>query len=349
MNDEERPTGSQAPSDADGAEPPRSLVGRMRAAQSRATDEMTEVRTRLEEARPRSRTIDSAFLALARDTETGAGVLAAALAFRVFMFIIPYVFVVILVFDVGGGVADKDPQSVAKSAGIGGLLAQAVSGSAQHLTGVSRYVALLAGLIAAFLAARVLVKTLRIVHGLVWRVPVKKLARPGLAVVVLVVLVSIALVLSAAVDRLRHASSIGGLGATILYTALPFGIWWALEYGLPHAPDVGWKDLLPGAILFGVAALALHLFTVYYVARLIRRRSATYGALGAALALLFWAYVFGRIMTASAVLNASMWARSHRRDEDEAAKQSATPTSEPGDRSDVNEVIDRLSGPDAAH
>ena len=127
MNDEERPTGSQAPSDADGAAPHRSLVRRMRAAQSRASDEMTEARTRLEQARPRSRTIDSAFLALARDTETGAGVLAAALAFRVFMFIIPYVFVVILVFDVAGGVADMDPQSVAKSAGIGGLLAQAVS------------------------------------------------------------------------------------------------------------------------------------------------------------------------------------------------------------------------------
>jgi uncharacterized BrkB/YihY/UPF0761 family membrane protein len=295
---------------------------------------MTEMRNRLEEARPRSRAIDSAFLVQARDSETGGGVLAAAVAFRVFMFVIPYVFVVIMLFDVAGGIADKDPQSVAKSAGIGGLLAQAVSGSAQHLQGGSRYFALVAGLVAAILAARVLLKTLRIVHGLVWHVPVKKPARPGRAVGVLVVLVSISLVLSAIVDRLRHVSGVGGLGATVLYTALPFGIWLAVEYAMPHASEAGWKDLLPGAILFGLAALILHLFTVYYVARLIKRRSATYGALGAALALLFWAYAFGRIMTASAVVNASMWARAHRYDQAE--------------ESDVNEVIERSSGPDVA-
>jgi uncharacterized BrkB/YihY/UPF0761 family membrane protein len=42
---------------------------------------------------------------------------------------------------------------------------------------------------------------------------------------------------------------------------------------------------------------------------------------GSALALLLWAYVFGRIMTASAVLNASLWARVRGRHENTAADE----------------------------
>jgi uncharacterized BrkB/YihY/UPF0761 family membrane protein len=36
-----------------------------------------------------------------------------------------------------------------------------------------------------------------------------------------------------------------------------------------------------------------------------------YGLLGTALALLFWAYVLGRVMALAAVVNASRWFRSH--------------------------------------
>jgi uncharacterized BrkB/YihY/UPF0761 family membrane protein len=308
VNDEEREDGQQVQPDPTKTEPNSSWRASIKVVQTRAIDQMADIRNRLEEARPRSRTIDSAFLALTRDTESGGGVLAAALAFRVFMFMIPYIFVVVAVFDVAGSVASKDPQSVAKSAGIGGLMAQAVSASAKHLNGSSRFFALAAGLVAIFLAGRAFLKTLRIVHGLVWRVPVHKQARPARAVLVLIVLVTIALLLSDALDHLRHASGLGGLGATVLYTAVPCAIWLLLEFAMPHAPQAGWKDLLPGAILFGVAALALHLFAVYWIAHLIKRRSATYGALGSALALLLWAYVFGRFMAASAVLNASIWA-----------------------------------------
>jgi uncharacterized BrkB/YihY/UPF0761 family membrane protein len=276
-------------------------------------EQLSEVRPRLEALRPRSRTVDSAFRALARDTETGGGVLAAAVAFRVFLFVIPYIFAVVAAFDVAGSISGQDPRSVAKAWGIGGLMAQSVHASTSHLTGSSRVLALLGILVVVLLAGRALLKTLRIVHGLVWRVPVRKPARATLAVLVLIVLTTLSLLLSATLERLRGVSSLGRLGAIILYTALPCAIWLLLEFALPHAAGVGWKDLIPGAVLFGIAVLALHLFTVYWVAELIQRKSATYGAVGSSLALLLWAYVFGRIMTASAVLNASLWARSHGR------------------------------------
>jgi uncharacterized BrkB/YihY/UPF0761 family membrane protein len=40
-------------------------------------------------------------------------------------------------------------------------------------------------------------------------------------------------------------------------------------------------------------------------------KSETYGAIGTALTVLLWAYVFGRIMTASAMLNAAGWKKAH--------------------------------------
>jgi uncharacterized BrkB/YihY/UPF0761 family membrane protein len=347
VNDEGQQAGQPARSDPADTAPKRSRVQQVKAAETRVMDQLAEVRSRLEQARPRSRTVDSAFLAVARDTETGGGVLAAALAFRLFMFMIPYVFVVIVLFDVAGGLADKDPHSVAKSAGIGGLMAQAVSASAKHLNGASRYLAFLGGLLLVYLAAKALLKTLRLVHGLVWRVRVNKIARPGRAVLVVMVLVTLSLLFSVIVDHLRRASGLGGLGATVLYTVLPCGVWLLLEYAMPHAAHVSWTDLLPGAIMFGVAALGLHLFTVYWVSHLIKRRSATFGAIGAALALLLWAYVLGRIMTASAVLNASMWARAHP-GRPGPGEDGPGSLGTPGARIDVDEVIERLSGPDVA-
>jgi uncharacterized BrkB/YihY/UPF0761 family membrane protein len=286
-------------------------------------NQLSAVRPRLEALRPRSRTIDSAFVALARDTEAGGGVLAAAVAFRVFLFVIPYIFAVIALFDVAGSVSGKDPRSVARSWGIGGLMAQAVHASTSHLSGSGRLFALVGVLLVVLLAGRALLKTLRIVHGLVWRVPVRKPAHPTRAALVIVVLTTVSLLLSATVERLRTVSALGELGAIILYTAVPGAIWLLVELAMPHAASAGWKDLLPGAVLFGVAVLGLHVFTVYWVADLIKRRSATYGAVGSALALLLWAYVFGRIMTASAVLNVSLWARVQARHEDAAAGEIA--------------------------
>ena len=346
MNEETREQGHEGPGHAAKPTPRHSSVARLKAAQARTIEQVNQLRRRLEASRPRSRTIDSAFLALARDTEAGGGVLAAAVAFRVFMFMIPYIFGVVALFDVAGSISGEDPQSVAKSWGIGGLMAQAVHASTKHLHSSSRFVALVAIALVVLLAGRALLKTLRIVHGLVWRVPVRRQARATRAVFVLIALITMSLLLSVAVERLRAASGLGGLGVILLYTALPCAIWLVLEFALPHAADAGWKDLIPGAILFGIAALALHLFTVYWVAHLIVRKSATYGAVGAALALLLWAYVFGRIMTGSAVLNASLWARAHPGEPPLSARRSPVPAPAPGARLDADEVAHRLSGPD---
>ena len=67
---------------------------------------------------------------------------------------------------------------------------------------------------------------------------------------------------------------------------------------------------LPGALLYGVGTLALYLFNTFVIGWLIEERQDSYGALGAAAALLFSMYLIGRLVVTSAVLNATVARRS---------------------------------------
>jgi uncharacterized BrkB/YihY/UPF0761 family membrane protein len=62
-------------------------------------------------------------------------------------------------------------------------------------------------------------------------------------------------------------------------------------------------------VLVGVGLQCLHVFTVVWIVRSLEHKTEAYGAIGASLALLLWAYVLGRILTGSAVLNATLWRR----------------------------------------
>ena len=65
--------------------------------------------------------------------------------------------------------------------------------------------------------------------------------------------------------------------------------------------------LLPGALIVGVGIGVLQILTVTYVVHVVTRKSALYGAIGIALALLLWTYFAGRLLTASIAANASLW------------------------------------------
>jgi hypothetical protein len=62
-----------------------------------------------------------------------------------------------------------------------------------------------------------------------------------------------------------------------------------------------------------VGADVLQLLTTYWIGNLAARKTSTYGAVGIALAVLLWVYVLGRIMVASAGLNAALYYRRENR------------------------------------
>ena len=110
--------------------------------------------------------------------------------------------------------------------------------------------------------------------------------------------------------------------ALVLTVVVAGAAWYLVSWWLPRE-ECEWTALLPGALIVAVGVGVLHLLTITYVVHVVSRKSALYGAIGIALALLLWTYFAGRLLTAAIAANASLW--KHRTAEaDGSADQSLT-------------------------
>jgi membrane protein len=75
--------------------------------------------------------------------------------------------------------------------------------------------------------------------------------------------------------------------------------------------DVGWKSLVPGAVVGAVGFEVLKLVGSVYVPRLVASSSALYGSLGIVFAILAWLLFFGRLIVYSAVVNVVRYEEDH--------------------------------------
>ena len=289
-----------------------------RSVKEKGTEAVAKARARAEELlsqaeanRPRSRLIDIAFGSYERDVEVGGGILAGAVAFRVFLFIVPFVFFFVVAFGLAVDATGTSVTSAADKAGIAGLLATTIRNVGDQSVW-SRLTILAISGFALVLGARNLYKVLTVIHVLIWRLPRVRVRGQARAVGLLILSVLGALVLAQLVSKLQDRSFPAWVFATSLFMLIPAGLWLVASLRLfPHPPEVGWRDLVPGALLVGVGIEALHIFTVVYIAHSFERKSETYGAIGGSLSLLLWAYVAGRILAASPVINAVVWRRTH--------------------------------------
>jgi membrane protein len=306
------PTGPDVPRPA-----PDSVKDRLKHLRERAE----RTRAGIEARRADSASIDTAFDAVERDAQTGGGVLAAAVAFRLFMFLVPYAFVMVTGFGLASSAAGQDPGDAARSAGIGGLLASAVA-STSTLSLWNRLVALVVGGVALALTARTLVRVLWIVHRLIWRVETSQKPSPWASLI----LIGFVTVLFGVADLAAWlgSQSVGlRLLALLLTIVIAGAAWYLVSWWLPRE-ECEWTALLPGAFIVAVGVGVLHLLTITYVVHVVSRKSAVYGAIGIALALLLWTYFAGRLLTAAIAANASLW--KHRRVEADGSADQPLPT-----------------------
>jgi len=285
--------------------------GRIRRSAGQAHQRLALEHARLQEElttrRQRSGMVDAGFLVSELDARVGGGILAGALAFRIFLFMVPFVYVVFTALGAASAAATTDPAQLARDIGITGVLASAVVQAQDQ--GAWALAALVAGAaVALVLTAGSLLKALYVVHWLIWGVP--RVVPGGL--VPRLALIGVALAVSAlgvAANDVRSSS--GAAGAVIalaMITVLSFALWWWVSWKLPH-PPLPARALIPGALLAAAGADVLHLLTTYWIGHLVTRKTGTYGSVGIALAVLFWVYILGRIIVASAGLNAALWAR----------------------------------------
>jgi uncharacterized BrkB/YihY/UPF0761 family membrane protein len=269
---------------------------------TRWTERARVLRTSVNAARADHRSIEFGLGLVERDAEIGGGLLAGALAYRLFVFLLPTALLVVSGLGLYAGSVDKSTTEVAKEAGLHGLIGSQVASAA---AGRHRGLVFLLILPAVFYAAVALYRAFAKVHAIAWYGSAHgvRINRRGGGVLAAALVLQFVAVET--VGWIRRGDQFGGLAALLVYLVLVGGAWLAVSMQLPHG-QVHWSQLVPGAVLVGVGLLLVNVFNVYVTTRLVENRANTYGALGIATALLFSLVLVGRLIVLSAELNASL-------------------------------------------
>lgn len=260
----------------------------------------------LGKARERRPPIDLAARFYERDREAFASVLGAAIALRLFLFIVSATVLVVgaLLTTAGGSGIDR----LLTEVNVTGTVAEQMSGAASRDRGAG--VAML--LLGAWLTlgnGRKLSYVLAACSAAAWHLGGRE-ARTrvrqalGVSMMLLVLLAA-----SAVLNRLRDATGLGVDTVVWLVTAVVFAVgWFAVTWWLPRSSsDPG--ALLPGAFLVGAVMAVLQWFMQFYLPDKIARSSEVMGSIGFTVAALGYMFLVGRVMAASLILNAVLFER----------------------------------------
>jgi membrane protein len=246
--------------------------------------------------------LDAAYVIADRDSEVGGGLMAGALAYRLFVWLLPFALVVVGGIGVAADVSSESTSGAAKSLGLSGIASHSVADASRSS---SRFYAIAIGIPVLVWASRGLLKALVVVHRLVWGDPRRTVPKPTLWDTARFVGFLIAYF------GIRELARWVGLwtdswALRMLTGLVGVCLWWVLvSMRLPHR-DARWRDLVPGALLMAAGLELLADVGTYLISPRIETSQSTYGALGIAATLLFGLYLVSRLVVASAVVNASV-------------------------------------------
>jgi uncharacterized BrkB/YihY/UPF0761 family membrane protein len=295
----ERPEPSEVELDPE-AVAGRTIAGRV----LEAAERVRILREQIEEARERHQSVDIGLAAVERDSEIGGGLLAGALAYRLFVFLLPFAVFAVVGLGLYADATDQSTDAVARDLGLTSLVAQEIGSAASD--SARRWVLVASIPILAYAVGQ-LFRAISIVHGLAYErtARVVKVRPRAIGLFSLAVLGQVA---SASLVGAFADSLLGAIAGVAAGIAVVTGIWLGASELFPHGTAT-LAERLPGSLLYGAGTLAVSLFNVLMIGWLIDERQDSYGALGAAAALLFSMYLTGRLIVGAAVLNATIWRR----------------------------------------
>ena len=261
---------------------------------------------RAELERSRHGSLDAALEIADSDFETGGGIIAGALAYRLFIWLLPLALVLVAGLGIAAESASRSPEQAAGSLGLAALVSGSVAGAAES---PNRWYALLVGVPVLLIATRSVLRVLTGAHRLIWGEPRRAVPKPTVVATLRLLVLVLCIPLTAiGANWLRGRSGWIGLVATLAALAGYGALWLLISIRLPHR-DARWVDLLPGTAVFAVGVWLVHLVGAYALQPYALNKQGTYGALGLAAALLVALFVIGRLMVAAAVVNATLWRR----------------------------------------
>jgi uncharacterized BrkB/YihY/UPF0761 family membrane protein len=250
-----------------------------------------------------------------RLTRVGGSALAALIAYRLFVWLLPLSLVVVSVIALLDDQKVIDPQTATDRFGIAGYVAASVSTATANTGGPGFVSGVVLGGLFLLYATFALIRALRAVHALVWRVRLTPVPSPLRSTALTLGLLTAVVVTGGMIDGLRGSGGILFGVLLIGLQALLFpAAWLMVSLWLPHRP-ARWVDLLPGAIVFGVLVDVIHFLVVYVLYPYLEQKAATYGALGLAAGIMLALYGLGYVIAGTAALNAELADRREHRAE----------------------------------
>ncbi|MET0326817.1 MAG: YhjD/YihY/BrkB family envelope integrity protein, partial [Ilumatobacteraceae bacterium] len=239
-----------------------------------------------------------------RDRESAGTVVGSALAFRLFLFFIPFLLFVVGTAGFVARVVDEDDVS---EAGISGSLARQIN-AALTQPDSTRWIAVGLGFVGMITTGRSLSKVMVSASCLAWQLPVRAKASFKVIGAVVGLIAGIGLV-AAIVNRVRLDL---GLAVTGMSYLVALGIyaaaWVLLSLLLPRATtDPG--ALLPGAVLTSLTLVGMQAVSQLYLPSRFTRASELYGAIGTTIVTLGWFFILGRAMVLAMAINAVIYER----------------------------------------
>lgn len=244
--------------------------------------------------------------AVDQDRARAGGLLAGGLAYRIFLWEVPFALFLVSVFGLATELAGADPADLAQRSGmtasVAATIAQGVDASQR-----GRVWFLLLGAGLTVWAGRGVIRGLRLVSQLAWgaRAPQQSSLKGSLVVTGFGAgLIGMQAVLPELSDRLGLPGIVHLLLGLVMATAF---LTWGLSL-LPRA-DSPWTAVIPGAVLLGVGLRLLSLAASTYFAYRLDRSDDLYGALGIAIVLMLYLFLIARLFVAAQFLNATLYRR----------------------------------------
>lgn len=241
-----------------------------------------------------------------RDRELAGPVLGSAIAFRLFLFFVPLLLLVVGIAGFASGLAEAS--TVSRTAGVSGRLGVQIS-EAFHQAGLTRWLAVLFGLFGVLTAGRSLDKVLRAASAAAWRLPLAGARGSLRAAGGVAGLVFGMTLIAIVVNRLREGLGLGVAALAFVPALAVYGLaWLGVSMMLPRVTgDPG--ALLPGALLVGLTITVMHVVSELYLPERIGRASQLYGTVGTTIVTLGWFFILGRGIMLAMELNAAIYER----------------------------------------
>jgi len=244
-----------------------------------------------------------------RDSEVAGGIIAGALAYRLFIWLLPLALVLVAGLGIAADARSESPRQAAKELGAQGLVSSSIASAADS---PKRWYALLVGIPVLIWATRSVLRVLIGAHRLVWTDDRSRIPRPKLVASLRLLGLLICFgVVSTVASAVRAWAPGPGLIVTLVAVVFYTAIWLLIIVRLPHH-ETHWTALIPGALVFGIGIELLQVVIAYVITPYAIAKQGTYGALGVAAGLLVGLFLISRLVVASAVVNATLWARQSR-------------------------------------